>query len=59
MAAQKRITVRGQQRADIDPLVFLQVLLAISQDWDQEDDGCRPSPDAFQAAIEDIEESAE
>lgn len=58
MARQQRITVRGKQRMDIDPLVFLQVLLAISEDWDRTDDTSRRSSDAFHAAIEDVEESA-
>lgn len=55
MARRKRITVRGKQRADIDPLAFLHVLLAIGDEWDEPTES-RPSPDVHQAAIEDRQE---
>jgi hypothetical protein len=57
MASSKRITVRGKQRSDIDPLVLLHVLLAIAEEREHED-GDRPvSPDVFGAAIADLQES--
>ncbi len=57
MAAQKRIKVRGKQRAEIDAWAFLRVLLTISEHWSQgAGDDSRSSPDAFRAAIEDSQE---
>jgi hypothetical protein len=57
MTKQKRITVRGAQRADIDPSVLLQIMLAIGDNWDAPKED-RSSADVFNAAIEDVEESA-
>jgi hypothetical protein len=56
MSTSKRITVSGQQRTDVDPLVLLQILLAIGENWDQERRTL--STDAFEAAIEDHQETA-
>jgi hypothetical protein len=55
MQKSKRIKVRGKQRVDIDPQLFVQVLIAIAQDWASEDKPAADSPDVFQAAIEDTE----
>jgi hypothetical protein len=52
MAKQRRIKVRGEPRSDIDPAVFLQVLLAIGEECGSAEDAER-STDAFDAAIED------
>jgi hypothetical protein len=56
MARTRRITVRGKQQSEIDPLVFLHVLLAIAE---EQDAATRPvpSPDTFDAAVEDLAES--
>jgi len=54
MAKSKKITVRGKPRADIDPLVFLQVLLTVGDEWENQPSGNQSaSPDAHGAAIED------
>jgi hypothetical protein len=52
----KRLTVSGQQRTDVDPLVLLQILLAIGEKWDQKER--TSSADVFEAAIEDHQETA-
>jgi hypothetical protein len=55
MKKSRRITVRGKQRVDIDPELFVQVLIAIARDWAAEGKPTASSPDVFQAAIEDAE----
>jgi hypothetical protein len=52
-AKSKRITVRGKQRAEIDPELFVQILVAIALEMAQETKLAPTSPDVFDAAIED------
>ena len=56
MAKQKRITVWGKARRDIDPLLFVHVLVAIAEEQEQTV-VASSSPDAYDAAIEDLTES--
>lgn len=53
MAKQRKIIVRGKPRTDIDPAMFVQVLLAIAAESERDIREDLPSPDVFDAAIED------
>ena len=56
MASQKRIIVRGEAREDVDPLLLVHVLVAIAEEQEQAV-VASSSPDAYDAAIEDLTES--
>lgn len=56
--AKKRIKIIGQQRADIDPQLLVQILLAIGQELDGRPPAPvheQTSPDVHLSAIEDSE----
>lgn len=53
MVKQRKIIVRGKQRADIDPVLLVEVLLAIAAEWELPASPVFASPDAYDAAIED------